>query len=196
MALATADDALEINLTPLLDLVLQLVMFFMACVNFASEALSANVLLPQSLSTQEVQAGAEEEQLIINIELVRREKRDAAGQPVVDPQTQQPAKEIVKPRTTRIVFASLREIEFPAAREDQGLHEAQRFIRDLASNLRAVIRSRQNIPDRVPAAQIKIPIPVIIRGDAETSLGLVLKLMGQCKAEGFSEVRLRAIQKR
>jgi hypothetical protein len=54
-------------------------------------------------------------------------------QPMYDPRTQQPVKELAKPRTTRIVFASLSEISFPAGKEDQGLYDTQRYLRDLAS---------------------------------------------------------------
>lgn len=195
MTATSNTDILEINLTPLLDLVLQLIMFFMACVNFVSEALNLNVMLPASLSAQEIQVGAEEEQLIVNIELLRREKTDAAGNPLYDANTHLPVKELILPRTTRIVFANLAEVTFRAGKEDQGLYDTQKYIRDLAANLKAVLRVREKIPDNVPASQIKIPIPVIIRGDVETTNGLVLKLMAQFKAEGFSEVRLRALQR-
>lgn len=41
-----APDTEEPNLVPLLDLVLQMVMFFMACTNFARENISEVVLLP------------------------------------------------------------------------------------------------------------------------------------------------------
>lgn len=192
MAAAVADDTLDINLTPLLDLVLQLIMFFMACVNFAAEAVNLNVVLPRSLAAEEIQVKPEEEQLIINIELVRQPK-EVNGQPVLD-ERQQPVKELVQPRTTRIVFANLGEITFRAGREEQGLFETQKYLRDLAANLKAVLRGRRNIPDSVPNSQIKIPLPVIIRGDVETSHGLVLKLLAQCKAEGFGEVRLRVLK--
>jgi biopolymer transport protein ExbD len=191
----TEADILEINLTPLLDLVLQLIMFFMACVNFVSEALNLNVVLPGSLSAQEIQVSREEEQLIVNIELLRREKLDATGNPVYNPLTHRPEKELIVPRTTRIVFANLAEVSFRAGKEDQGLYDTQKYIRDLAANLKAVLRVREKIPEHVPAGQIMIPIPVIIRGDVETTHGLVLKLMAQFKAEGFSEVRLRALQR-
>lgn len=38
------------NLTPLLDIVLQLLMFFMMCVNFISEQVNQTIVLPQSQS--------------------------------------------------------------------------------------------------------------------------------------------------
>src|SRR5438876_11908002 len=44
------DDKCEPNLTPLLDVVLQLLMFFMMCVNFVTEQVNENVKLPDSQS--------------------------------------------------------------------------------------------------------------------------------------------------
>jgi biopolymer transport protein ExbD len=42
----------EPNLTPLLDVVLQLLMFFMMCVNFVSEQVNQSILLPVSQSAR------------------------------------------------------------------------------------------------------------------------------------------------
>jgi len=45
---ASEGAAAEPNLTPLLDVVLQLLMFFMMCVNFVSEQVNEDVRLPRS----------------------------------------------------------------------------------------------------------------------------------------------------
>src|SRR5262245_42870765 len=42
----------EPNLTPLLDVVLQLLMFFMMCVNFVSEQVNQNIKLPVAQSAR------------------------------------------------------------------------------------------------------------------------------------------------
>ena len=42
----------EPNMTPLLDLVLQLVMFFMICANFVLEQTSAEIKLPRAISSK------------------------------------------------------------------------------------------------------------------------------------------------
>ena len=44
----------EPNLVPLLDLVLQMVMFFMACTNFAMENINETVKLPLAQSAKPV----------------------------------------------------------------------------------------------------------------------------------------------
>src|SRR5689334_24068400 len=51
MSHGAADIGLaEPNLTPLLDVVLQLLMFFMMCVNFVTEQVNEDVKLPESQS--------------------------------------------------------------------------------------------------------------------------------------------------
>jgi biopolymer transport protein ExbD len=42
------EDKMELNLTPLLDVVLQLVMFFMMCANFIQEQVNETVRLPEA----------------------------------------------------------------------------------------------------------------------------------------------------
>jgi biopolymer transport protein ExbD len=50
-----APDTEEPNLVPLLDLVLQMVMFFMACTNFARENISEAVTLPLAQSAKPIE---------------------------------------------------------------------------------------------------------------------------------------------
>ena len=50
MAAASTSERMEPDLTPLLDVVMQLIMFFMMCINFVNEQVNANVLLPTSTS--------------------------------------------------------------------------------------------------------------------------------------------------
>ena len=45
-------DKCEPNLIPLLDLVLQLVMFFMVCANFVMEQLNESIKLPEAVAAQ------------------------------------------------------------------------------------------------------------------------------------------------
>lgn len=45
-------DKCEPNLTPLLDLVLQLVMFFMLCANFVMEQTNATISLPEAIAAK------------------------------------------------------------------------------------------------------------------------------------------------
>jgi biopolymer transport protein ExbD len=76
VAHAPTTDAIkaEPNLVPLLDLVFQLIMFFMICVNFVSEQVTEDVKLPVSQSARAMDKG-EVDVLFLNL--------DAAGKLLV-----------------------------------------------------------------------------------------------------------------
>jgi biopolymer transport protein ExbD len=59
-------DKCEPNLTPLLDLVLQLVMFFMLVTNFAMEQTKAEIQLPEAISAKVLDKG-EGDPIFLNI---------------------------------------------------------------------------------------------------------------------------------
>src|SRR5712692_9833896 len=56
----------EPNLTPLLDVVLQLLMFFMMCVNFVSEQVNENIKLPVAQSARPMDK-SESDVLFLNL---------------------------------------------------------------------------------------------------------------------------------
>lgn len=71
----------EPNLVPLLDLVLQLVMFFMACTNFARENISEVVKLPLAQSARPIEEDElKQTRLFLNIE----ENGDMRVRPIID----------------------------------------------------------------------------------------------------------------
>src|SRR5262245_41478564 len=127
----------QVDLTPLLDLVLQMVMFFMVCANFASQQLSMNVLLAQSRYAQEVQPGDEKDALVINVEVVREKGK-----------VRQP-KEIV---VDIFGYEPIRFWEYPYApkpkpgdkvvQESLGLARAQQRIHDIARDMKTYIAQR------------------------------------------------------
>src|SRR5829696_185033 len=49
-----SSDKAEPNMTPLLDLVLQLVMFFMLCANFVMEQTNATIVLPEAIAAKTI----------------------------------------------------------------------------------------------------------------------------------------------
>jgi biopolymer transport protein ExbD len=57
----------EPNLVPLLDLVFQLIMFFMICVNFVSEQVNETIMLPIAQSARAMDKG-EVEVLVLNMD--------------------------------------------------------------------------------------------------------------------------------
>jgi biopolymer transport protein ExbD len=56
---ATSSDKCEPNFTPLLDLVLQLVMFFMLCANFVLEQTNVEIKLPKASAAKALEKGEE-----------------------------------------------------------------------------------------------------------------------------------------
>jgi biopolymer transport protein ExbD len=61
------DDKCEPNLTPLLDVVLQLLMFFMMCVNFVTEQVNEDIKLPFAQSAKPMDKG-EQDVLFLNLD--------------------------------------------------------------------------------------------------------------------------------
>jgi biopolymer transport protein ExbD len=54
-----SNDKCEPNFTPLLDLVLQLVMFFMLCANFVIDQTNVEIKLPEAIAAKVLQQGEE-----------------------------------------------------------------------------------------------------------------------------------------
>src|SRR5260221_5481418 len=67
-ALHSADTA-EPNLTPMLDMVFQLVTFFMLVINFQAASLDMSLKLPVVGSARPIDTGASEELLVLNVNL-------------------------------------------------------------------------------------------------------------------------------
>src|SRR5437763_16703339 len=66
-----SDELCEPNLTPLLDLVLQILMFFMVTVNFAQDQqqVSANVKLPDSETARPLSQAKDRDPIFLNLQL-------------------------------------------------------------------------------------------------------------------------------
>lgn len=66
---ASTEIKAEPNLTPLLDVVFQLITFFMLVINFSSDNYDQRVRLPVAASAAAVEAGqADEDRLVLNID--------------------------------------------------------------------------------------------------------------------------------
>jgi biopolymer transport protein ExbD len=71
MSASTSADRAEPNLTPLLDVVFQLITFFMLVINFSNENYDARVRLPVAGSARPVEEGdksAVEDRLVLNVD--------------------------------------------------------------------------------------------------------------------------------
>ena len=77
MSASTSHDKCEPNLTPLLDVVLQLVMFFMLCANFVMESVNEEIVLPLAIEARALDKDVRD-YMILNI--------DAKGVTTVGPE--------------------------------------------------------------------------------------------------------------
>jgi len=198
MNVGHGEERVEPNLVPLLDLVLQMVMFFMVCANFVSEQINANVQLPASTSAQEIMAKTVTDLLVINVEVQREDKKDASGRVLRHPANHQLAGQPVRDfkldadgrRLMRITFAGLADIEFAEGQDGTAVVKAQRELGEYAKTM----KERESRATGKPVSLIKeVKVPVVIRADYEASFGLVYPLIAKCNQEGFPKVELRAL---
>ncbi|MCS7166366.1 MAG: biopolymer transporter ExbD [Gemmatales bacterium] len=104
-----SEERLELNLTPLLDVVLQLIMFFMMCVNFVMDQVDPNVQLPSSVSARELQPKTDIQVIVINMEVVRKDVIGPDGLPKRDPKTGRVERMPITPRTTKVSILTYRQ---------------------------------------------------------------------------------------
>jgi hypothetical protein len=109
MAAAVGSEKMELNLTPLLDVVLQLIMFFMMCVNFVMDQVDPNVLLPSSVSARELPPKTDVQVVVINMEVVREDIIGPDGKPLRDPTTGRVQRKPIVPRTTKVSILTYRQ---------------------------------------------------------------------------------------
>jgi len=62
------DDSVEPDLTAMLDVVMQLLMYFIMCVNFIDQENTAEVLLPVAQMARPLDAGRESDVLFLNVD--------------------------------------------------------------------------------------------------------------------------------
>src|ERR1700758_525822 len=75
---AAQGSSAEPNLTPLLDMVLQLLMFFMMCVNFVTEQVNEGVTLPKAQSAKPMDK-SETDVLFLNLNYLQPAGESANG---------------------------------------------------------------------------------------------------------------------
>jgi len=67
MSASASHDKCEPNLTPLLDVVLQLVMFFMLCANFVMESVNESIKLPEAIAAKALDKDVRD-YLVLNVD--------------------------------------------------------------------------------------------------------------------------------
>ncbi len=194
MAASANPDTFELNLTPLLDVVLQLIMFFMMCVNFVSDQVNVNVLLPTSASVQEIQAKGDADVVVVNVEVVRKEARDASGNILRD-KDGKPIKELVLPKRTKLIFGTEAEIVFYDHPSSPDQLRAEQAAMDVAGRAIAEIarRKRRQAGKRPEDKDFRLPTTAVIRADAETTYGVVASLIHHFAQQNFKATEVRVM---
>jgi biopolymer transport protein ExbD len=176
MSHASAGDIAhaEPNLTPLLDVVLQLLMFFMMCVNFVNEQVNEDIRLPRSQSVKPMDK-ADTDVLFINLRpfdlkhfqdrlpsdvLARVQERFRDGDECI----LIPGKE-------------------PMRRSDLNVWLKQQY-----ADAKQIAESRADGPKEVNTA-------IILRAQDDVMYGQFFEIMQMCKNIGYRRFELRAQSK-
>jgi biopolymer transport protein ExbD len=162
---AAEGSSAEPNLTPLLDMVLQLLMFFMMCVNFVTEQVSEDVKLPVSQSARAMDK-TETDVLFLNVKPFKAEEFRNRYRPE-DLQKFQEG--------DPCVLALLK----PPMR----LKEVQYFLKQQYED------AARNAKDG------RVKTAVILRAHQDTQYDQVYRVLQMCKNVGYRELHLRAMTK-
>ncbi len=167
---SSSGDKVEPNFTPLLDLVLQLVMFFMLCANFVLDQTNVDIKLPQAIA-----AKALDPDVTYAIYLNVGEKE------FVDPDGQK--------RKRWVVLLTPADYVKVGGREYDSLDNPQQ-VKDFLTR-----RAKEDIAAAGPANKDKGPRSVIIlRVHKNCPFEITYGVMKACRQAGYLRVQLRAIR--
>jgi biopolymer transport protein ExbD len=159
----------EPNLTPLLDVVLQLLMFFMMCVNFVTEQVNEDVKLPESQSATPMDK-ADVDVLFINLkQFSSTEFRDR-----------------VAPEKLALLQDRFREGD-PVV---QVVGKDPMKIGDLKYWLKGQYEDAEKT-----SKDGKVKTAIIIRADKMANYAQVFQILHMCKVQGYTQLKLRAYTK-
>jgi biopolymer transport protein ExbD len=159
--------AAEPNLTPLLDVVLQLLMFFMMCVNFVTEQVNEDIKLPTSQSAKPMMKDGTDT-LLINVQPYHLEEQARVGK--------------FKP----IMLKDFREGEAMATallKPPFKLGQLQSFLKQQYEDAARVSKDGQ------------VRTVMILRFHRDLQYDDVYRVMQMCKTVGYRDMHVRAIAK-
>jgi len=159
----------EPNLTPLLDVVLQLLMFFMMCVNFVTEQVNEEIKLPESASATAMDKADTDSVLFINLQQFVFKDFEHRNPATVD-QLQQKFRE--GDPVVQVV-----------GKEPMKPLELKFWLKTRYED------AEKNSPDG------KVKTIVVIRADKNSTYTQVYQLLQMCKIQGYKQLRLRALTK-
>lgn len=162
-----SEKAAEPNLTPMLDMVLQLVMFFMLVANFAAEETNAMVKLPNASAARILDKTAERT-CFINLTFPGKDKFG-----------------VEQPRT----------LTFNAGTRKQQCSNAFQLQAELEQQYKLDEAYAQKKPEtRAEWDAGKGRSLVIVRADMRHDYKEINEILGAARAAGYKDIQLRAIQ--
>jgi biopolymer transport protein ExbD len=162
---AAEGSSAEPNLTPLLDVVLQLLMFFMMCVNFVTEQIQEGIKLPVSQAAKPIDK-TEGDVLFINLKPYRAKDFENRS-----PEERDNLNALFKDGEPVALVVG----EFPKRPADLRIWLKQTFA-----------DAQKNAKDG------KVKTAIILRAHEETNYQDVYDVMTLCKVVGYSRLKLRA----
>ena len=156
----------EPNLTPLLDVVLQLLMFFIMCVNFVSEQVNEDIKLPDSQSAKPMMKDADA--LVINLQPFHTEEQARSGK--------FPTRELKNFREGEAMATALLKPPFK-------LNELNSFLKQQYEDAGRLSKDGQ------------VRTVIILRAHKDMQYEDVYRVLQMCKTIGYRDLHLRAISK-
>jgi len=157
------------NLTPLLDLVLQLLMFFIICVNFVGEQVSSEVKLPASESAKAIEK-ADPLTQFINIKSMRSPEFRLKLTPDQLEQVSTADAVVLLPGVGN-------PLTFLQAR-----HELKKKYEDA-----------KLVAERINPSDPEVKTVIHLRPDADLELKYLHRMMVICKEIGYTRLKIRAL---
>jgi biopolymer transport protein ExbD len=165
----------EPNLTPLLDVVLQLLMFFMMCVNFVSEQVNEDIRLPNSQAVKPMDK-ADTDLLFINLKPFA----------LKDFQDKLPADVLARVEGR---FRDGDECILIPGKEPMRRSDLKVWLKQQYDDAKQIAESRTDGgPKTVNTA-------VVIRAHKESDYGQVFEVLQMCRTIGYTRLKLRALTK-
>ncbi len=166
---ASSGSTCEPNLTPLLDVVLQLLMFFMMCVNFVTEQVSEDIKLPRSTSVKPMDK-ADSDILFINFKPFH----------LADFESKLPADALARAQQN---FREGDPCVLVLGKEPMKLIELNTFLKTQYEDAEKASKDG------------KVNTAIVIRAHLDSDYAQVFEVLHMCKVRGYTRLKLRAMTK-
>ncbi len=164
--------AAEPNLTPLLDVVLQLLMFFMMCVNFVSEQVNEDIVLPRSQAVKPMDK-TDPDVLFVNVKPFA----------LADFQDRLPSDVLARVKEK---FQEGDECILVPGKEPMRRNDLRVWLKQQYDDAKVAAEQR---------GAKDVNTAIVIRGHKEADYGQVFEILQMCKNVGFRRLMLRALTK-